>query len=366
MIDLETVVHRSMNCVLIRGRLNGEHYKRMRGFLGVRYSATHKCFYFPYSEEALAQFRKHIGIENDLKNEIKPATPLLNAHTVVLREYGEKLRTQRYSDATIRNYEMRFRKFLQYLEHNRINEISEEVINKYMNHLTSARKVSISTQHVCINAIRFYLEKVQKGERRVYYEERPRKENKLPTVLSEEEIVELFAKTTNLKHKTLLVLIYSAGLRISESLNLRWKDIDRNRKTIHIKQGKGRKDRITLLSDTAREHLDRYQALYDTKDYIFEGIDGGAYSARSVNNIIKRSARAAGIKKSVSAHTLRHSFATHLLEHGTDTRYIQALLGHEHIRTTERYAHVTNRGFEGLRSPLDNLKLDSNLGGSNQ
>lgn len=347
---------------MIRGRIDENTYKQMRQFPGLKYSKTHKCFYFPFSEKALNDFTRRFGL-NSVREQQSHTSPCANEDSAILREYQEKLTNQRYGDSTIRNYEVQFRKFLMYLRKKQMPEINELAINHYMTHLTTIRRASISTQNVCINAIKFYLEKVQKGERKVYYNERPRKEQKLPTVLSEEEIVRLLEKTRNLKQRTLLLLIYSAGLRISEALNLRWTDLDRDRKTITVRQGKGKKDRITLLSQIATEFLRRYRTAYETADYIFEGMHGGAYSARSVNNTIKRSAKAAGISKSVSAHTLRHSFATHLLEHGTDMRYIQVLLGHENVRTTERYAHVTKRGFEGLRSPLDNLQFGSKLDG---
>lgn len=159
-----------------------------------------------------------------------------------------------------------------------------------------------------------------------------------------------------------MYLLYASGLRISELLNLRWTDIDEGRKVIHVRSGKGNKDRITLLSPVAFEYLIFYRAKYQTKEWIFEGLDKNRYSARSVNRLIKRSAEKAGIQKNISAHTLRHSFATHLLEHGTDLRYIQALLGHESSRTTERYTHVTRKGFEQLESPLDKVASKFNLG----
>jgi len=219
----------------------------------------------------------------------------------------------------------------------------------------SVKKASISTQNQAINAIKFYLEHVQGGVRKVYYTERPRKESKLPTVLSEQEVKDLFHHTKNIKHKAILFLIYSAGLRMSEVLHLTWKDLDISRGVIHIRDGKGKKDRITILSTLAHNYLQHYQTIFKPMHWIFEGIPGQPYSARSINNIIKRSSRFAGIKKNISAHTLRHSFATHLLESGTDLRYIQTLLGHESSRTTERYTHVTKRGFEKLKSPLDNL-----------
>ena len=243
-----------------------------------------------------------------------------------------------------------------------MDQVDETDIHQYMMHLVTERGVSISTQNQAVNAIKFYLEHVKHGERKVYLIERPRKEDKLPTVLSEEEVKRLLDVTKNIKHRCLLFMLYASGLRISELLKLRHTDIDHDRKVIHVRSGKGGKDRITLLSDVAYELLTEYRAGYAPVYWLFEGPDGNAYSQRSVNKIIKKSSLKAGIQKRVSAHTLRHSFATHLLEHGTDLRYIQSLLGHSSSRTTERYTHVTTKGLDQLISPLDRIWKKDKLG----
>ena len=154
-------------------------------------------------------------------------------------------------------------------------------------------------------------------------------------------------------------MLYGAGLRRSELLNLKPGDIDADRKMVHVRGGKGRKDRVTLFSVRAYGCIQEYLELIKPKEWLFEGPDGAQYSASSLNAIIKRSAARAGITKKVSAHTLRHSFATHLLEHGADLRYIQSLVGHESSKTTERYTQVTRKGFEGLVSPLDRIEKSS-------
>ena len=152
-------------------------------------------------------------------------------------------------------------------------------------------------------------------------------------------------------------LAYSARLRLGELINVKIKDIDSERKQIRIEQGKGKKDRYSVLSIRLLELLQKYYKEYNPKDYLFEGASGGPYSARSVQMIMKEAAKKAGIKKKVSVHTLRHTFATHLLENGTDIRYIQSLLGHESSKTTEIYTHVTTKGFDQIKSPLDNLDI---------
>lgn len=358
MIILERLTHRGKPCIAIRGKYPAAAYRMIAKIPGRLYSRTLKAFYIPDEPgnvdvllTALSEFHRIDSTEVihrqvDAKPQVTVTIP---------PEYKSKLERMRYSHATVSNYIIQFRNFLRYIYPKEATAFTEHDIHAYMQHLINERRVGISTQNIAINAIKFYLEHVQDRERKVYYTERPRKESKLPIILSEEEIRALFSATRNIKHKAILYLIYSSGLRMSEVLGMRWKDLDLPRKLIKVCGGKGKKDRVTLLSPLAYSHLLDYQKLYQPKEWIFEGAPGKKYSARSVNNIIKRSAASAGIAKSVSAHTLRHSFATHLLERGTDLRYIQVLLGHESSQTTERYTHVTKRGFERLMSPLDSL-----------
>lgn len=189
------------------------------------------------------------------------------------------------------------------------------------------------------------------------YIQRPKKEKKLPVVFSEEEVKLLLNQVKNLKHKCILYLIYSAGLRRSEVLNLKINDIDSKRNCIVIRAAKGNEDRITFLSAILLLLLREYYKIYRPKEYLFEGANGGRYSTTSLRKIFYRALKASGINKEASLHTLRHSFATHLLEQGTDIRYIQSLLGHSSPKTTELYTHITTKGFENLKSPLDNMEL---------
>lgn len=227
--------------------------------------------------------------------------------------------------------------------------------------MVKTRKVSLSAQNQAINAIKFHLEHVLRGARATFEVDRPRPEQKLPSVLSEEEVAALLNSVTNAKHKIILFLLYSAGLRISELLALRPTDIDADRGLIYVRNAKGRKDRVTLLSREAKNAIDLYLKAFNPTQYLIEGGPAHPYSARSVNNIIKTACNKAGIRKNASAHTLRHSFATHLLENGTDLRYIQKLLGHESSTTTERYTHVTKKGLENITSPLDRLMQNLNF-----
>jgi len=182
--------------------------------------------------------------------------------------------------------------------------------------------------------------------------------SQLPVVLSREEVVRLFKVTQHPKHKALLMLAYSAGLRVGEIVRLKLSDIDRDRMQVRVTAGKGAKDRYTLLSATALVVLREYYRACKPKEWLFPGDDPRDHlTERSAQHIFEDAKNKAGIRKHATFHTLRHSFATHMLEDGVDMRYIQELLGHGSIRTTERYTHVTERGIQKVKSPLDNLKL---------
>ena len=184
-----------------------------------------------------------------------------------------------------------------------------------------------------------------------------RKPTTLPTVLSLKDISKILAVTKNLKHKTMLFLIYSAGLRLGELLELKLGDIDSDTMKIYVRKGKGKKDRYIMLSENVLNLLRDYYKVYKPNDYIFEGQNGGKYSPKSVQSVFKTALKKAGIKKKATVHTLRHSFATHLLDDGTDIRYIQELLGHKRLETTQIYTHVSSYSINKIKSPADKLKI---------
>ncbi len=274
-----------------------------------------------------------------------------------LKKYQDLLIQKRYSDNTCKTYIHYFNQFLNDIGNNSPDKITSEQINRYILHLIKTQKISPSRQNQIINAIKFYYEKVLGRATEYYHIERPHKVKTLPKVISESEVENIINSIQNLKHKAIVTLLYSSGLRISELLNLRIKDIDSKRNLVIIKNSKGNKDRIGLLSEKVLNLLRQYFLEYRPKEYLFEGQNGGKYTAISVRNVLKNACKKAKITKHVTPHTLRHSFATHLLERGTDLRYIQTLLGHNSSKTTERYTWVTKKGFEGLRSPIDNLKI---------
>lgn len=188
---------------------------------------------------------------------------------------------------------------------------------------------------------------------------RPKKKISLPNVLSVSQIEKLFGQLENLKHKTMLYLAYSAGLRVSEVVNLKIKDIHSERMVINIKGAKGKKDRRVALSEGVLALLRKYYTCYKPKDWLFEGqFEGESYSTRSLQSIFHRAKTSANILQDVTFHSLRHSYATHLYEAGTDIKLIQELLGHNDLKTTLRYTHVSKRNLETIKSPFDNLQLD--------
>ena len=270
------------------------------------------------------------------------------------KEYELLLKRKRYSENTIKTYCSLFKSFLSFYATKKPEDISEAEIRTYQDYLVNTKKVAVSTQNQHINAIKFYYEKVLGGERKYYEIDRPRKEKKLPKVLSEKEVLDILNVTTNIKHKCILATLYSSGLRIGELLNLRMEDISYEKSLLFVRGGKGNKDRTTILSDSIAIVLKQYINQYHPKYWLFEGITHKKYSAGSIRQLLKRAAQNAGILQNVTPHMLRHSFATHLLEQGVDIRYIQTLLGHNSPKTTAIYAFVSDKSLRKIKSPLDN------------
>ena len=212
--------------------------------------------------------------------------------------------------------------------------------------------------HSTVNAVKFYFEKLLNRQSEFYDLPRPKKPWKLPSVLAESEVLLLIQSIENLKHRSLVMAGYSAGLRVSEIVQLKAADIDSKRRMIHINAAKGKKDRMVPLARKFLETLRAYYKVYTPKEWLFEGQYGGPYSTRSVQNIIKEAKEKAGISKQGSTHMLRHSYATHLMEGGTDIRIIQEILGHNSISTTMRYTHVSKKELGRIESPLDKLQWE--------
>ena len=265
-----------------------------------------------------------------------------------------ELVSRKYSYKTIKGYLYYNKDFINHVRKN-VSEIKDEDIKDYLVYLAETKGAATSTLNQAINALKFYYGSMLK-KKFVYDVKRPRKDKKLPIVLNQEEVGKILTSLDNVKHKAILMLVYSAGLRVGEVVRLKPEDIDSNRMLIHVRGAKGRKDRYTLLSESAlkvsREYLNRYKPSH----WLFPGPDKERHiSIRTAQRIFEMACDHGGVKKEVTIHSLRHSFATHLLENGTDLRYIQELLGHKSSKTTEIYTHVSSRDLMKIKNPLDQI-----------
>jgi integrase/recombinase XerD len=240
----------------------------------------------------------------------------------------------------------------------KIEEITNSDLIDFNNRYILANGYSGTLQNQVVNALKLFYSRMEGVQLVVEQLERPRRSYPLPNVLSKEEVLRLFRACTNIKHRTMLSLIYACGLRRGELLNLKPADIASDRGLLIIRQGKGNKDRVVPISEKIIEMLREYYRLYKPKVWLFEGQESGsAYGERSLQMVLKHSLELARIKKPATLHWLRHSYATHLLEKGTDLRYIQELLGHKSSKTTEIYTHVTTRSLQRIKSPFDDLDI---------
>jgi len=270
----------------------------------------------------------------------------------------EKLIQIRYSQNTIKTYVSYMRSFMQEFSDRNLESITTSEINAYILRLIRTRGISPSQQNQRISAIKFYYEQVLGRKKAYYHLNRPKKEKGLPKILSVEEVELILKHCKNLKHKCILMTLYSGGLGRSELINLKITDIDSKRMLIRITQSKGNKDRHTLLSEKLLKLLRDYYKFYKPAFWLYEGQGGGQYSATSIANIFRKAFRKAKIRKHATPHTLRHSFATHLLEQGINLRYIQEILGYSSISTTEIYTHVSSKQLTKIQNPLDNLNTE--------
>lgn len=349
------------------------HLERVRNIYGRRWNPEKKVWEVPNTAQTVQFIQRFFGTdikwlfslsdniftkkitteENKfIKKEQKK--PVFNDYLIRLEEV---LLQKRYSHTTNKGYRNIVRSYLLHYDNISPKELSRAQIDQYILHCIKEKKVSEAYQDVVVSALKiFYTEALMQPEKveKLY---RPRKKTRLPHVLSEQEVTRILQSCQNLKHRCILMLLYSGGLRLGEITNLQITDIQPDIKRIFIRSGKGGKDRYTILSDKVMALLRTYMELYRPVLWLFEGATGGKYSDRSVQQIFTDAKIKSGVNERATTHTLRHSFATHLLEKGVDLRYIQELLGHESSKTTEIYCHITKSGWSKLRSPLDNLDI---------
>jgi site-specific recombinase XerD len=264
-----------------------------------------------------------------------------------------ELKIRGFSRKTVQSYCLYNRLFLEFIKKSP-RDVREEDVRRYLEYLAD-KGMTASTLNVVINALKFYYGQILR--RKFFFNIKHAKKSKhLPVVLSKDEAQGLLKCIENSKHYCIAALLYGAGLRVSEVVKIRMKDIDIGRGLLRVYQGKGKKDRYTLLPKQIIPQFEAQLRLKQSDDYLFSGARGeGHLAERSAEAIIQDAARRAGITKSVSCHTLRHSFATHLLEQGTDIRYIQELLGHARLATTQIYTKVTSQNLKNIKSPLDGV-----------
>ncbi|MBS1652992.1 MAG: site-specific integrase [Bacteroidetes bacterium] len=353
---------------------NAEAINAIKTIAGSRWSFTHKSWYITHYSGAEALVEKTLlplgykiisfnapeTINKPIINKTHKQTSTLPEITISqierIKQFKYFMRSRRYSENTINTYVDALEVFLRYYSQKVIVDITNEDVINFNNDYILANCFSSSYQNQIINAIKLFFANIVNKKLQPELILRPKTEKKLPNVLSKAEVKNILSAPRNLKHKAMLSLIYSCGLRSGELLKLKLKDIDSKRGVVLIRQSKGKKDRIAPLSEKIIDLLRDYYSSYKPKVYLFEGqVAGNMYDERSLQQVLKQAIYKSKINKPVSLHWLRHSYATHLLENGTDLRYIQEILGHSSSRTTEIYTHVSNKAIQKIVSPFDTL-----------
>jgi integrase/recombinase XerD len=371
-ITYQIVVHRNESRILIKFSVNKNWELRIRKVPGVKWSQTYKSWHIP---DTLAN-RITCGLEKDISINSSPMQPITKIENEAslpvkvklhqlsqnnrkqLQVFVEKIVLKKYSDSTKRTYCNELMQLFHLLGNVPAQDLTSEHLTKYMLYCTEKLQLKENSLHSRLNALKFYYEQVLHKEHFFWDIPRPKRPLQLPRLLNEIELRKLFNALTNKKHKAMLFTAYSAGLRVSEIVHLKIKDIDSARMQIFIEKAKGKKDRYVNLSPVLLDILRKYIASYNPKpkEYLFESEQTfAAYPARTVQQIFSKAKQKAGILKDVGIHSLRHSFATHLLDKGTDIKFIKDLLGHFDIKTTERYLHVSKQKLVNIVSPLDDL-----------
>lgn len=374
-ITLSIALHKNAHVMRLDFVKNDRLLKLLRTYKTLRWSQSMNCWYLPYSptlkNDLFDLLRGQAFLDYSALNsqtiEIFPAnkhnqkrsenlTELSEEAELKLNELKNWMRSRRYSESTVRTYCDALGVFLRFYASKPICGIKNEDVIMFNNEYILRQNLSASYQNQVVNAIKLFFRTVENRLLEPELVHRPKMEHKLPNVLSKEEVKIILEAHVNIKHKAMLSLIYSCGLRRGELLDLKLNDIDSARSLVNIKQAKGKKDRVVPLSSKIVALLRTYYVQFKPKLWLFEGqIAGEAYSEKSLQNVLNQALEKAGINKPVTLHWLRHSYATHLLESGTDLRYIQELLGHRSSRTTEIYTHVSTKSLQQIRSPFDDL-----------
>ena len=363
--------HKGKSCIGIRFAFHAKIKEKLKSIPGVHWSATHKMFYAVASVISWQALRKELnsfGILVDFSQfntevttgavqKMRRNRVLSEAQKKLLSNYVSYLRGLRLSENTVLIYFHFTADFIAFMRTKPLESLDNKDVRLFIENQVTYRRYSISTHRQMVSALKHFGLFYPTCEIITAEIPRPSKSKKLPVVLSKEEIIDLLRVTKNLKHRAVLALLYSAGLRIGEVIDLELRSFDLDRRKLFIRNAKGRKDRYVVLAESFLPLFNNYYLSYGPKQYFVENPNGGKYSATSIRKFLKRSCKLANISKRVTPHTLRHSYATHLLENGTDLRYIQVLLGHSKPETTMIYTHVAQRDLQAIQSPLDTALL---------
>lgn len=341
--------HKNQKVIWVEFPYNPEWIKLIKENLKAHWSQSHKKWYLPDNP----QNRKHLEIEADYIG--KAIHHLSPQNLPELKLYIEQLKLKGYSPSTIKTYSTEFIQLLKILGNHPVHELSPERLRAYFLYCIDDLKLSENLIHSRMNAVKFYFEQVLNRPRMFLNIPRPKKPSILPKAISQRDIKKMFQQIENPKHQLLIKLCYGMGLRVSEIVNLKIEHIDSQRMQVLISGAKGKKDRYVVLPESILEELRDYYRQYRPVEYLFEGINGGQYSVRTVQQVFKTAMQKAKINKRVGVHSLRHSYATHLIEQGTDIRFVQDLLGHKNIKTTMNYTGLTDQTKRKIKSPLDFL-----------
>ncbi len=359
---------RSIKYLFIRFDYDAEIIEIIKSVGGGRWDPHKRNWSFIFSSEVyndlISQIKAKAEVDlsgvdtSNYSGELKATGQLTSYDFDLIEQFKNYLFHKRFSESTIKSYVQSLQRFFEFIKPMSIKDANEKDMVRYVNEYIIPNNYSYTFQNHAVSSCKLFFAKILRSEFDIQKLERPKKEMKLPNVLSKEEVGKIITAHRNLKHRTALSILYGCGLRRSELLKLTIKDIDGERKILTIRGAKGKKDRIVGLSDSLLEMLREYYKSYRPKYWLFEGQGSGQpYSEKSLAAILKNAARKAKINKPVSPHWLRHSFATHLLEAGTDIRIIQELLGHKSSKTTEIYTHVSIKTIQNVKSPFEDLDL---------
>ena len=357
-IILERKTHKKVPQLLVKFKYNDSIINLVRKIPNASWSSSLKSWYFKDTKEnlelVLNTFKNITTIDtSNLSKKDTLRRNLTDNQKKLLNSFYIYLKGKRYSKSTVRTYTFFVADFINYNSKRALNQLTNRDVELFIETVFIERNYSISSQRQFISALKIFIIFYPHTKINNLTLERPKKTRNLPSVLSQEEILNIISCTQNLKHRAVIALIYSCGLRISELINLKLAHFLLERKQLIIKNGKGRKDRYVSLADSFYPLLSNYYHSYKPKKYFVEGRKGERYSAQSVRHFLRKSCSKARIKKTVTPHTLRHSYATHLLENGVDIRYIQSLLGHAKPETTMIYTHVKRKDLMEIQNPLD-------------